>query len=412
MNPEQASAREPSARGSQRLATGLLGLMTLLYVLARLAPPSWTAAPWVGAFGEAGMVGAIADWFAVTALFRRPFGLPIPHTAIIPRNRDKLARALGDFLADNFLEPRLLDRKVVDFAPAERLARLLADPARVTLISRRAAAAAPEVLGVGPAAADLVASIATRLVRAGPLAPVAGRILRYLWRETAAPVLVDRAVIALRNYVAEHPQLVESAVEARTWRWAPRWLDHALAERVIQGLLQTLEEMRDTAHPLRQAIDDQVEGFITRLLDDPDYLARGEVLKARLLADPGLLPALIQALSTGARRLAAEPQGVRDLIEETLSKGLLAAGAWLSRDAAARERLDLWVRIALRRSLGPGRAAIGAFVTQVVSGWDARDVADRLERQVGRDLQFIRVNGALVGALVGLLIHALSRGLA
>ncbi len=412
MNPEQAPYRERSWRWSRRLATGLLALMTLLYVLARVAPRSWTAAPWVGAFGEAGMVGAIADWFAVTALFRRPFGLPIPHTAIIPRNRDKLARALGDFMADNFLEPRILDRKVIDFAPAERLARLLADPVSVTLISRRIAATAPEALGFGPAAADLAASIVARLVRSGPAAPIVGRILQYLWRETAAPALVDRAVIALGSWVSEHPQLVESAVEARTWRWAPRWLDRALAERVMRGLLQTLEEMRDPAHPLRQALDVQVEGFITRLLDDPDYLARGEALKARLLADPGLLPALIAALSDGARRLAAEPQGVRDLIEEALAKGLLAAGAWLSRDAAARERLDMWIRVGLRRSLSPGRAAIGAFVTQVVSGWDARDVSDRLERQVGRDLQFIRVNGALVGALVGLLIHALSRVLA
>ncbi len=405
-------SRETASRATHRLATALLGVMTLVYVLARLAPRSWSAAPWVAAFGEAGMVGAIADWFAVTALFRRPLGLPIPHTAIIPRNKDRLARALGDFIANNFLEPRILDRKVLDFAPAARLARLLSDPASVRALARRVAAAAPEILGAGPAVADLAASIVSRLARAGPLSPAIGRILQYLWRETAAPALVDRAVSALASFVAEHPELVESAVQARTWSWAPRWLDRALAERVLGGLLETLEEMRDPDHPLRHAIDAQAEAFIARLLEDPAYLARGEAIKARMLADPGLLPGLAAMLADSARRLAAQPAVVRDLVEEMLTRILLAAGAWLSRDADARTRLDLWVRVGLRRILVPGRAAIGAFVAQVVEGWNADEIAARLERQVGRDLQFIRINGALVGAVVGLLIYAASRLLA
>jgi uncharacterized membrane-anchored protein YjiN (DUF445 family) len=222
-------------------------------------------------------------------------------------------------------------------------------------------------------------------------------------------VLIDRAVLALAAFVSEHRQLVQSAVAAKTWRWAPRWLDRALADRIVQGLVETLEEMRDETHPLRQVIAAQAEALITRLLDDPQYLARGEAIKARVLADPGLLPGLADMVSDSARRMAAEPRVVRDLIEETLAKGLLAAGAWLAGDPAARERLDMWVRVGLRRILTPGRAAIGGFVAQVVRGWDAQNVAERLEAQVGRDLQFIRINGALVGALVGLLIYALSR---
>jgi uncharacterized membrane-anchored protein YjiN (DUF445 family) len=397
---------------TRRLATGLLGLMTVLYVGARLAPRDWTAAPWVAAFGEAGMVGAIADWFAVTALFRRPLGLPIPHTAIIPRNKDKIALALGDFIANNFLEPRILDQKVVDFHPAGRLARVLSDPAGVAAMSRRVAAATPEVLGAGPAVADLAAAIVRRVARAGPLAPAVGRVLQYLWRDTAAPALVDRAIVAIAGFVATHPQIVQSAVEARTWSWAPRWLDRALADRIIRGLVETLNEMRHDSHPLRRALDAQVESLIGRLLEDPEVLDRGEAIKARMLADPGLLPGLAEMIADNARRLAAEPQVVRDLVEETLSRTLLATGAWLSQDAAARDRLDMWVRVGLRRILTPGRAAIGGFVAQVVRGWNAQDVAERIERQVGRDLQFIRINGALVGALVGLAIFALSRLLA
>jgi uncharacterized membrane-anchored protein YjiN (DUF445 family) len=383
--------------------------MTLLYITGRLAPRGWWVAPWLAAFGEAGMVGAIADWFAVTALFRRPLGLPLPHTAIIPRNQDKIAQALGDFIANNFLEPRILDRKVIDFQPAARLARLLRDPASVQAMARRVAAAAPEALGASPAVAHLAAAIVRRLAQAGPLAPAIGRVLQYLWRDTAASALIDRAALALATFVAEHPQLVQSAVAAKTWSWAPHWLDRALADRILRGLVETLEEMRDETRPLRQAIDAQAEAFITRLLNDPGYLARGEAIKARMLADPGLLAGLADMVSDSARRITADPPVIRDLIEETLATGLLAAGVWLARDTAARDRLDMWIRVGLRRILTPGRAEIGGFVAQVVKGWDARDVARRLEAQVGRDLQFIRINGALVGALVGLLIYAVSR---
>ncbi len=402
------AARRDGLRRARALAVGLLALMALIYVGGSLAPRDWAPGPWAAAFGEAGMVGAIADWFAVTALFRRPLGLPIPHTAIVPRNKDRIAQALGDFIANSFLEPRILDRKVIGARPAERLARLLNDPDVVRAVSRRIAAWAPGALSAGPAMADLIAAVVRRIAQAGPLAPTAGRVLDRVWRDKATASLVDRAVVSLAAFLDQRPELVQTAVEARTWSWAPRWLDRTLAERLARAVQDTLEEMRDAAHPVRQALDAQVERLIARLIGDPDYLARGEALKGRMLADPGLLAAVTTICSDAARRLAADPRAVRDLIEAAVARALLATGEWLAGDAAARDRLDMWIRVGLRRLLTPGRKAIGEFVAQVVSGWDAGEVADRLELQVGRDLQFIRINGAIVGALVGLVIYAVS----
>lgn len=405
---EEAQGARSVAR-MQRLAGALLLAMCAIYLAGRLSPASWTPGPYLSAFGEAGMVGAIADWFAVTALFRRPLGLPIPHTAIIPRNKDRIGVALGRFISDNFLEPRLLDRRLIDLQPARRIADWLSDEETRNILARRLADLSPEIIGAGPAVADLAAEGVRRLARAGPLAPAAARVLEYLWRETWAPALVDRAILALVAFADSRPELFEAAVEARMWSWLPKWVDRAVAERLRAGLLATLGEMRSPGHPLRAALDVQVQTMISRLATDPDYLAKGEALKERLLADQGLIGSIADTCAEAARRWASEPDSVRELVEEAAQRGLAATARWLSADPSARDRLDRWIRAVVRRTVTPGREAIGDFVAQVVAGWDARAVADRLELQVGRDLQFIRINGAIVGAIVGLAIFTASR---
>jgi uncharacterized membrane-anchored protein YjiN (DUF445 family) len=407
--PETDSLKRRELRGIRRLATALLGLMAVIWIAARLAPPDWPAAPFVAAFAEAGMVGAIADWFAVTALFRRPFGLPIPHTAIIPRNKDRIGEALGEFIAHNFLEPRVLDRKLRDAEPARRLADWLADPDRRASLARRAAAWAPDLIGAGPGLADLAIDGLRELARAGPVAPIAARALAFLWREAGAGALVDRILAGLARFLAERPELIVAAVEARTWTWTPEWFDRALAVRLSRGLTQTLEDMGERSHPLRQSLEAQIAGLIDRLEHDQGLIERIETLKDRLFDDPGLLSSFRQGVDEAARKLSEDPRALGKVVETLIVRCLGGVAAQLSADEGARDRLDLWIRLALRRGVAPGREAIGRFVAQVVAGWDARGVSDRLEAQVGRDLQFIRINGALVGALVGLAIYAVGR---
>lgn len=414
-DPDPTGARSKAAelRAMRRLAGGLLLLMAAVSVLCRLLIPAWPALapalPYVAAFAQAGLVGAIADWFAVTALFRRPLGLPIPHTAIIPRNKGRIGQALGDFIADNFLEPRILDAKLASLEPARRLADWLSTPANVMALARRLSAMTPQIAGAGPILADLLSTGLRRLAGSGELAPFVGRLLAYGWRDAGGRRLIEAGLRYVADYLAAHPSALDPIVEARTWSWLPKWVDRAVAERLTRALAETLLDMRAPDHPLRQSLDQGVERLIERLQTDPFTIAEGEALKARLLADPGVLQHLMDAASSAARRLAADPTAMADMIEATLVRMLLAVGRWLREDPLARRRVDLWTRIALRRTLSPGRRAIGRFVAQVVAGWDEKDVSGRLELQVGRDLQFIRINGALVGGVAGLALFALLR---
>ena len=410
--PSRADAeRRRDLIGMQRLATGLLALMTVIFVATRLAPKAWGWTAYVGAFAEAGMVGACADWFAVTALFRRPFGLPIPHTGIIPRNKDRIGEALGDFLANNFLTPAVLEERLRRLGPAQRLADWLTAADNAESLAVRIAQALPDVFGSGEELRGLVGEVLRRAVRSRPVAPLAAQILGWLWREPVVQRLLTEAIDRLATFGREHEAFIQARIAGETWKWMPKWLDRLLAEKFTRDLLRAAEEMRDPEHPWRAQMVTSVEGLIHSLADDPQMLARGEALRDRLLADPELAKRLEGLWVELGVRLAADPQARDAMIAEALARMLNGLGAWLAEDPAARDRLDRWVRIAARRTLSSQRHAIGGFVAQVVASWDAEAVTTRLELQVGRDLQFIRINGTLVGGTVGLLIFVLARWL-
>jgi uncharacterized membrane-anchored protein YjiN (DUF445 family) len=395
----------------QRVATGLLVLMTAVYIATRFAPPAWTWTAYVAAFSEAAMVGACADWFAVTALFRRPFGLPIPHTGIIPRNKDRIGEALGDFLANNFLTPSVLEARLRRVGPARRLADWLTTDNHAEALGARLAQALPDMVGSGEELRDLAGEVLRRAIRARPVAPLISQILGWLWREPVVQRLLSEAIDRVAVFGREHETFIQSRIAGEAWKWMPKWLDRLLAEKFTRDLLRAADEMRDPDHPWRQELAHTVEGLIVRLADDPELLARGEALRDRLLDDPELQRRLRDLWGELGARLAADPAARDAMIADALGRALRGLGAWLAEDAAARDRLDRWVRIAARRTLSSQRHAIGAFVAQVVAGWDAHEVTTRLELQVGRDLQFIRINGALVGGFVGLAIFGLAHWL-
>lgn len=392
-------------------ATGLLLLMTAVFVATRLAPAAWTWTAYVQAFAEAGMVGACADWFAVSALFRRPLGLPIPHTGIIPRNKDRIGEAFGDFIANNFLTPGVLDARLRRLEPARRVADWLTADDHAQVLAVRTAALLPDMIGVGTELRGLTVELVRRAARSRPVAPLAARLLGWLWREPAIQRLVNRVIDRLADFGVERETFIQSRIAGETWKWLPKWVDRILAEKFTRDLLRAANELRDPDHPWRRDLDAAVEDFIRRLAEDPDFLARGEAMRDRLLEDPALGRRLEGLWTELAERLAGDPAARGALIAEALERGLRGLGAWLSEDPAARERLDRWVRVAARRTLSSRRQTIGGFVAQVVAGWDAAEVADRLELQVGRDLQYIRINGTLVGGLVGLAIFTVSRWL-
>ena len=409
-----APTRRRELRRIQGIATGLLGLMAVVFVAASLAlrPPMLAqAAGYVRAFAEAAMVGACADWFAVTALFRQPFGLPIPHTAVVSRNKDRIGRALGDFIADNFLTVRVLDDRLRQLGVARWGAGWLRDPANARGLALRLARLAPDLVEALPAGAlrALAGEALVSAVRAAPAAPLASRLLAIAWREGQAHRLVEQTAAALGGWLAEREGVILQAVRSQSYTWLPAWVDRMIAQKLTASLIKLLADLGQPDHPWRPDIARTIDGWIAKLASDPELRARGEALKRQLLENDEVREQM-QAVWTALERGVAS--ALRDNVAslaDSLEHLLVGLGERLDEDAGVQRALELWARAMVRRVIAPRRHEIGGFVAQVVAGWDAQSMVDKLELQAGPDLQYIRINGTLVGGLVGLLIYSLSR---
>jgi uncharacterized membrane-anchored protein YjiN (DUF445 family) len=398
-------------RRMRTIATMLLVLMAAIYLLMRRAPPSWAWAPYLGAFAEAGMVGACADWFAVVALFRHPLGLPIPHTAVVPENKRRIGPALGRFITNNFLSPRVAIARLSSVDAAGLAARWLADERNARAVAAGTGRLIPAALDLVPKAAieEWVAFGARRGIEAVPFAPLASRGLSILWADGAGQTLLDQGLDFAETMLDKHKATIVRHVSQKSSRFIPKWVDDMIAAKVINGLTTTLKEMRDPDHPWRDEANALVEKWVEALARDPSLRARGEALKRHILANP--------VFAEQARALWEELEaGLRDglprhaeAIVAWLAAAAGALGRWLEEDEARRARINRRLRLLALRAILPRRAEIGAYIAAVVDHWDTATLVERLELQVGKDLQYIRINGTLVGGLVGLLIFSLSR---
>jgi len=358
-------------------------------------------------------VGALADWFAVTALFRHPLGLPVPHTAIIPKRKNEIGRNLQEFVTENFLTEAVLEDKLRQLEVARCGGAWLSRPQNARRLARRVTAVVPEVLASAPPGAigELLSSVGLAAARATPAAPLAARVLGGLWNEGRAQALVEAAVEMAVAYLANHETTIREKVAEQSPRWFPRWVDKMLADKVSDGLIRTLEEMRDPTHPWRAELRAAVEGLIERLRTDPEFQARVERLKLRLLDDPRIRAQGADLWTGLESRIAAELAADGRILAGHLQRAIRAVGEWLAADVAAQQQLNTLGRSLATGVLAPRRHDIGRFVAEVVSGWDTQSVVDKLELQVGRDLQYIRINGALVGGVVGLLVFTVAHAL-
>jgi uncharacterized membrane-anchored protein YjiN (DUF445 family) len=388
----------------QRIATLLLVAMALVFVAASAVH---STAWWIGyirAFSEAAVVGACADWFAVTALFRRPFGLPIPHTAIIPRNKDRIGRGMGRFIAENFLAPHVLEERLERIDAARWIVEHLDDPAKARALAQRVAPVASDLLSAfaDESLGELIGRAIRRAAESLPAAPIGGRIVLALREDGETAVLSTRPWSSAATWVAANEDFIRQKVEENTARWIPGWVDRMLADRVMAGLRATLEEVREPEHPWRAKWDEWVVKTAAELAADPNMRAQGEALKQRLLDSPRLNAEAHKLWGRLKDRWTESPEDLARGLEHVLT----AIGRRLAEDDAAHEALNRWIRALTLKAVAPRAAEIAHFVTEVVERWDAHTVVERLELQVGRDLQYIRINGTVVGGLVGLIIHA------
>ncbi|MFF3763113.1 DUF445 domain-containing protein [Streptomyces sp. NPDC001922] len=408
--------RQRGVRRMKTFATGLLLCVAVVYGLAAwgraAGAGSW--AGYVAAAAEAGMVGALADWFAVTALFRHPLGLPIPHTAIIPTKKDTLGQTLGDFVGENFLSSDVVRQRLRAVGIGSRLGAWLAEPAnagRVTGELSTALRGALTVLRDSDVQA-VVGEAVTRRAEAQEVAPGLGRMLERLLADDGHRRVVDLVCVRAHDWLVRHGDSVMEAVTGGAPGWTPRFVDKRVGERVYKELLRFVSEMRDEPdHPARGAVDRFLTDFALDLQRDPDTRERVERLK-RDIVNRAEVQELIASTwgSVRAMMVAASEDEDSELRVRTRT-GLISLGTRMASDERLRDKVDGWLEDAAVHVVTTYRNEITLLITDTVAAWDAEQTSRKIEAHIGRDLQFIRINGTVVGALAGLVIYSVSRAL-
>jgi uncharacterized membrane-anchored protein YjiN (DUF445 family) len=410
---------EEKRRGVRRMkvaATALLLLVAVVYALATWAESSgvtgWPG--YVAAAAEAGMVGALADWFAVTALFRRPMGLPIPHTAIIPTKKDQLGESLGKFVGENFLSADVVRARLHALDIAGRLGAWLAEPAhadRVTAELSTALRGALTVLRDADVQA-VVGEAITRRAEAAEIAPGIGKTLDRVVADGAHHRAVDLVCARAHDWLVTHGDSVMDAVQGGAPGWTPRFVDRKVGERVYKELLRFVTEMRDMpGHPARGAIDRFLGDFATDLQADTETRARVERLKSDLVARPEVQDVIASAWGSVRSMIMSAAEDEQSELRLRARTSLLSLGTRLTTDAHLQRKVEGWLEDAAAYVVTTYRAEITSLITDTVASWDADQTSRKIEAHIGRDLQFIRINGTVVGALAGLLIHTVSHSL-
>jgi len=408
-NPAQSGAQ-----GMKVAATGLLVVMAGVFVAARMLEPQY---PWLGyvkAFSEAAMVGGLADWFAVTALFRHPLGIPIPHTAIIPRNKDRIGEALARFLQENFLIPGVVARRMQKLDVAGTAGRFLQTPAgqgtRIRAGASRLIADMFESLDDERLGGIVKGAIASRL-RKTEISPLLGHALASAINDDRHVPMLEAAIRwTARALDANEPLIRDMVHKKANWVLKLAGLDAKLADAIINGLRKLTAEMStDPAHPVRIKVEEALAQLANDLQTRPETRDRVEAIKEQLLDNKSVslwLDALWQKGREAVIRAARNPDAV---LAGKLGEIMKSMGATLENDPRIRVAIN---RFARRASVGLAASygsSIVKLVSETIRGWDARTVTARLEAAVGRDLQYIRINGTLVGGLVGLVLHMLDK---
>jgi len=406
---EETRARQLAA--ARRRATGLLVAVSAVFVAVTVAGAhGWVT--WVQAAAEASMVGGVADWFAVTALFRRPLGLPIPHTAVIVERKDQFGETLGRFVQENFLSADVLSERIQRADLTRRLADWLTGDGNAERIAGQAADVVVEVTELmrdeevhGAIAAEM-----QRGLQALPVAPLAGRGLRAVTADDRHAELFDILIAGFDKFLEENHDSLRARFRAESPRWVPEVVDDAVFDRLLRRLRRQLHgAATDPDHGARDQFGVWLESLSERLETSPEMQERAEELKRQLLEHSELREwssSLWHDLKATLRSQAAAPDSE---LRRRLAAALRSAGERLTEDPRLRASVDQAAESAVRALADQFHDELADLVSGTVSRWDAGQTARRLELLLGRDLQFIRINGTVVGALVGTALHAVAR---
>jgi uncharacterized membrane-anchored protein YjiN (DUF445 family) len=401
--------RRRGLRRMRSVALGLLVLAAAIYVATLHREGGWA---YLNAAAEAAMVGALADWFAVTALFRHPLGLPIPHTAIVPTRKDSLAESLEQFVTENFLSEDVVAEKMRTAQVSRRVGEWLADgnhAERIVAEGARTVGAALPRLGDEDVTAFVRGSLLPRFVKE-PLSPIAGHFVQSVVEDGAHHALFDLLMVEAYDWLANNRELLADVVGPRAPRWSPQWVDRLVIDRIHREALAWLGDVRDNQeHPARRAVDRLLAQLADDLQHDPETMERFEAWKARMLTHPDMGSSLTAVWDAMRTALIASINDPTSTLRVRGIKVLHDLGHRLQEDEGLRSKVDARAAEAVGYVVRTYGTEIVSVISDTIERWDGREAAARIELHVGRDLQFIRINGTVVGALVGLVIHTVSQ---
>ncbi|GAA3650195.1 DUF445 domain-containing protein [Microbacterium marinilacus] len=398
-------------RRMKAVALGALILMAGLFVIGFALQESVPPLAYLRAAAEGGMVGALADWFAVTALFRRPLGLPIPHTAIIPTRKDEIGRNLGEFVETNFLEAEVVRTKLASTPIAARLGAWLRTPEHAERVASEGAEVAQGVLRAlsDEDVQDVIESLARRhLIDPGWGEPVGGWLERVIG-SGAHRGAVDLAADSVAAWLDANPEAFQGLVSRRLPSWVPS-LAHRLVDHTVynEAVAFVRAVQTDQAHPARRAIDDYLVRLADNLQHDAETRDRLEQAKSALFDSPRVRRLAAEAWGAAKQGLLRELADADSALRARLRDALAEVGARLEDEPALRRRVDAWVTDAAVFVVERYRHDIASLITDTVERWDPQETTEKIELMVGRDLQYIRLNGTVVGALAGLVIFTIA----
>lgn len=407
-DPSADAVRRAALRRMRTVAVSLLLLAAAVYAATLGRDGAWG---FVNAGAEASMVGAIADWFAVTALFKHPLGLPIPHTALVPKRKDDLGKGLEQFVGENFLQADIIRERVLGVQIAQRVADWLADPVHAERVVTEVAEVA--AVALGKVRDDHIEALVTEALvprfREEPIAPLLGGLLAEALEDNLHHGVVDLMLEEMHDWLVANPDTVHEVLGERAPWWAPESVNTYVINRAHLEMVRWMAEIRDTPdHRARRALDSMLSRLSDDLLENPATQERAERLKDRMLDHPAVIGTAVtlwKALRKALLTSLDDPQGA---VRRRLLVEVEAASARLRSDAPLRERLDRMAADAAVFAVDRYGTELTAVITHTIERWDGKEAAQRIELHVGRDLQFIRINGTIVGGLVGLLIHTIS----
>ncbi|TGD89382.1 DUF445 domain-containing protein [Mycolicibacterium sp. CH28] len=411
---EADAQRRRGLRRMKAVALSFLLGATVIFLACRWGQaqggPPWIG--YVGAAAEAGMVGALADWFAVTALFRHPLGLKIPHTAIIKRKKDQLGEGLGAFVRENFLSPAVVETKLRDADVAGRLGKWLSEPSHAARVGSEAGTVlrvVVELLNDDDIQQVIDRTIVKRLAEP-QWGPPVGRVLAQLLAENRQEALIQLLCDRAFQWALNAGDTIERVVTRDSPTWSPRFVDQLVGDRIHRELMDFTDKVRrNPNHELRQSATRFLFEFANDLQSDEATIARAEAVKEQLMARDEVTRAAETAWKTLKRLVLDGVDDPSSMLRGRITDSVVRIGESLRDDVELRDKVDNWIVRGAQHLVGQYGAEITTIITDTIERWDAEEASQRIELHVGRDLQFIRINGTVVGALAGLAIYTVAQ---